>query len=121
MLKDILFKIQSFEDNQGSAVFGITLNPEADIYKAHFPGHPITPGVCIVQIVVELLNEYLKENHKLSLAKNIKYLQVISPVDTPNIAVELKKIVVDGDTVSVQATISNDVTLFTKMSIQCTK
>ena len=31
----------------------LRLNPDHPIYHAHFPGNPITPGVCIVQIVGE--------------------------------------------------------------------
>ena len=35
----------------------IRLNPDHEIYRAHFPGNPITPGVCIVQIISEVLGE----------------------------------------------------------------
>ena len=30
----------------------IQLHPEHVIYQAHFPGSPITPGVCIIQYKV---------------------------------------------------------------------
>lgn len=121
ILKDRLYKIQSFEDNESRVVYEISLIPESEIYKAHFPNKPITPGVCIVQFVVELLNEYLKEGYKLSFAKNIKYLQVVSPIDNPNVSVELKKIMLVENHVTLQAVVSNNDQIFAKMTIQCEK
>lgn len=121
ILKNSLYKIQSHQENNDSVVYEILLLLDSDIYKAHFPNNPITPGVCIVQIVVELLNNYLNVDCKLSFAKNIKYLQVINPVETPNITIELKKIMQNEKEVSLQAVVSRKELLFTKLSLQCVK
>ena len=52
-----LYSIISRTDGEGRCDFTIELNPQHFIYKAHFPGEPITPGVCIMQIAKELLEE----------------------------------------------------------------
>lgn len=118
-LNNNLFKILSQNSTSTGVIYELSLLVESKIYKAHFPGMPITPGVCIAQIVEELLCEYMQEEYKLSEAKNIKYLQVISPVDTPKINVELKKIVKSDDAVSLQAVVYNGDSVFTKLSIKC--
>ena len=33
----------------------VRLNPAHVIYQAHFPGRPITPGACQIQMVTEIL------------------------------------------------------------------
>ena len=56
-LRDSLYTIVSEFKGDGRHDFNIKLDPEHFIYKAHFPGEPITPGVCIMQIAKELLEE----------------------------------------------------------------
>lgn len=61
----------------------VILNASHGIYKAHFPGNPITPGVCLLQMALEILNANFDRNLRLVYAKNIKYLKVINPVENP--------------------------------------
>ncbi len=55
-LIDNLYSINAREfDNMGDkAIFGISLNADNVIYKAHFPSNPITPGVCLIQMALEI-------------------------------------------------------------------
>ncbi len=80
-LKNEMFTI--VEDN-GQQV-KIRLNPDHEIYRAHFPGNPITPGVCIVQIIGEVLGG--QQNRKLALDSivNLKFVSTISPVEDPEV------------------------------------
>lgn len=73
----------------------IELNAYHLIYQAHFPGNPITPGVCIVQIIGELLGGRLNRKLSLSRISNLKFNSTISPVQNP---------VVDVNFTSVEAT-----------------
>lgn len=59
--------------------FDVRLNPDHFIFKAHFPGHPITPGVCLMQMVAELAS--MAEGCELYVRniKNVKYTGVVSP------------------------------------------
>ena len=47
--------------------------PESPIYAAHFPEYPITPGVCLVQMTLELMGCTLKG------AKDIKFVMPVFP------------------------------------------
>lgn len=57
----------------------IRLNPSHEIFKGHFPGNPILPGVCIIQILKEILMYKLNKNLTLNRAGSVKYLSFINP------------------------------------------
>ena len=57
----------------------IRLNPSHEIFKGHFPGNPILPGVCIIQILKEILMNQLNKNLTFNHAGSIKYFSIINP------------------------------------------
>lgn len=77
------------------AEFTIRLNPEHKIYRAHFPGDPITPGVCIIQIGLELLGLALGCGLELCRVKNVKFLSILRPAGVP-VTVSIRKITEEG-------------------------
>lgn len=89
--------------------FVLALNPSCFIYQAHFPGEPITPGVCIVQMGAELLEDLLGESlqKKVELeickVKNVKFLSVITPKETTVITYRMKKVEMSEDGSEVKA------------------
>ena len=78
-LKGDFFQIISTTpaDNGFAAI--VRLNPDHIIYKGHFPGHPVTPGVIQLQIIHELLEEYTGNKLKLNTISNCKFLKVLDP------------------------------------------
>ena len=117
ILKNILYKIASSNAEEKS--FNLELVPDCLIYLAHFPEQPITPGVCIIQIASELLNELLQSDFELITVSNAKFLAVINPLETNSVIYTFKKVVVDEDTktVKVSVIVSNPETIFTKLSL----
>lgn len=69
MLEGVLYEVVSREE--GSAV--VRLLPDSPVYAAHFPGYPITPGVTIVQMALDLMDR------RLSGAKDIKFVEPVLP------------------------------------------
>lgn len=118
ILQDNLFTIVSQHKEEESVVFQVCLHPEWPIYKAHFPGHPITPGVCVVQMVQELLQGLLQRELCLRQAKNVKYLSIISPEEITDLTITFSKIeeLPDGN-LKVQAQVANGESLCTKLSV----
>ncbi len=120
-LKNSLYNIINSEPTAKGVRFDIQLNPEHTIYKAHFPGQPITPGVCIVQIAVELLEEHLNAALQLKTAKNVKFLSVISPCENQCISYELQNISEEDDMVKWQTVVTSSLNNFAKLSLVCQK
>ena len=116
-LQDNLYTIVSRQGQEGATAFQVRLNPEWPIYKAHFPGHPITPGVCIVQMVQELLQRALHRDVTLRKAKNVKYLAIISPEEVNELTVSFTKIeTLEDGSLKVQAQVAAGETIYTKLS-----
>lgn len=119
ILKNSLYTIAD-KRMEGSGIFyQILLDKNHFIYKAHFPNEPITPGVCIIQIAKELLEDYLHEEYEISYVKNIKFLSVLSPLSTPSVAYVFDKITILPETneCKTQVQVQQDNVLFAKLSI----
>lgn len=110
LLKNSLYTIEKSEkltssDEMVGGIFLLRLNPDHVIYQAHFPGEPITPGVCIVQMGKELMEELLDKSLEVARVKNVKFLSVISPKDTTSITYTFRKIEWSADGKEVKAQI----------------
>lgn len=81
--------IQSWEPEEGRLVSRIRLRREHWIYQAHFPAMPVTPGVCVLQMIGELLAARWEHPLQLAYGKNIKFLRLINPEEYPEIEVDL--------------------------------
>lgn len=101
--------------------YDIKLDATHFIYQAHFPNEPITPGVCIIQITKELLEDYLTKKMDINQIKNVKFLSVISPITTPQLSCIFDNITPDehSDTFRVQAHLQSDNNPLAKLSFTC--
>jgi len=61
----------------------ITINKDHDIFKGHFPGNAVTPGVCMMQIIKELLEKALDSELILQSVQNAKFTSIINPQIDP--------------------------------------
>lgn len=117
MLLNSFFHIIKEESVGDGFSVEIGLNPVHEIYKAHFPGQPVTPGVCQIQIVTELLALHLGKDVCLTDIKNVKYMSVISPEKVTRLSVCFLKILSENDAYKVTVVLKWDEQLFSKMSM----
>jgi 3-hydroxyacyl-[acyl-carrier-protein] dehydratase len=68
----------------------LTLNAGHPIFAAHFPGQPVVPGACAVQMVEELLSHVFAGEYALISAGQIKFLTPIDPRRHPRIEAVLR-------------------------------
>ena len=104
MLEGVLYTVVSKEENSAT----VRLLPESPIYKAHFPEYPITPGVTLLQIALELMGK------KLVGAKEIKFVAPVLPGDGTEVRFEWE--FKEENTVSVSI-LSMDGTQYARMSL----
>ena len=74
----------------GEASAVLVLNPDHAIFAGHFPGEPVVPGACLLQIVEELLSHILETDYRLVNARQIKFLTPIDPRRHPRIEAVLQ-------------------------------
>ena len=116
-LKDNFFRVKNFCQTETGFDYIIELNPEHFIYQAHFPENPITPGVCIIQMVKELSVEIVKCNLFLKKIHNVKFLNVINPLENRDVTFSISMSSEKKDTHKISATVYNDTNLFAKLSM----
>lgn len=117
LLKNSLYNIKS--QDALNSVFNIELNPDCFIYKAHFPELPITPGVCIIQVAMELFSELCGVALDLESVANAKFLSVINPEITKNLTYSFNKITISDESslYKVSVVVADEDTIYTKLSL----
>lgn len=102
------------------AAFSATLRtvPDHPIYRSHFPKHPVTPGVLLVQLVCELSSQVWGQSLTIGCVKNVKYLNQLNPVETPTFSVSVSR-TEDAGGVKLSAQVFDGERLFAKVSLLC--
>ena len=118
---DSLYSVTQSRKTEGGFEFDISLFPGHFIYKAHFPGEPITPGVCIIQIATELFSIAMDAPMNLYSAKNVKFLKIVSPSERTDFSFTFSKIVVEGDLFKFACNLSAEIEIYAKLSLICRK
>jgi 3-hydroxyacyl-[acyl-carrier-protein] dehydratase len=90
LLLNDLYTIQSISGMEKTIQATVLLHAEHAIFKGHFPGQPILPGVCMLEMISEITGSHLKQSFRIKAAPLIKYLNMIDPKKDPLIHFEIK-------------------------------
>lgn len=115
MLIEGLYTVLNFEKEEQTVNATVKLNPEHEVFKGHFPGNPVMPGVCMIQMIKELTEEATQMNLSLSVASNIKFMAIINPEKNDTIQLTIQISEVDGQ-IKVKNTVSFEETLALKLN-----
>ncbi|TYA52328.1 hotdog family protein [Formosa maritima] len=88
LLKDF-YKVTNLVVAENLATAYITINKNHEIFKGHFPGNPVTPGVCMMQIIKELTEQIVDKKLFMESSSNVKFMAIINPEITPDLVLEL--------------------------------
>jgi 3-hydroxyacyl-[acyl-carrier-protein] dehydratase len=89
LLKDF-YTITSLEKTAETKYLAtILINEEHEVFKGHFPGNPIMPGVCMMQIIKELTEQITSNSLFMQSLSNVKFMALINPFNTPELRLEL--------------------------------
>jgi len=116
LIKDF-YKIQEIRPNDSRISASIRLNPEHEVYKGHFPGQPVVPGVFQLQIVKEILEESLGQELFMGKVSSAKYLKIITPEKSGKLQITIDYQKTDEDAYKVNAIIGSGETIFTKVKM----
>ena len=114
---DEIFILQSIEDTENGFTTLLRCIPNHLIYQAHFPGNPITPGACLLQTAGEVLQQKLGRPLFLKASKNIKYLNVLVPVEGKEVRFTYSNLVETENECKAQVVIADEASVYTKMSL----
>ncbi|WP_430614469.1 3-hydroxyacyl-ACP dehydratase [Flavobacterium sp. JP2137] len=117
LLKDF-YSVESLEkkDDKNYIVW-IKLNKTHDIFKGHFPNNPVTPGVCMMQIIKELSEDFTGQKLFMSVVSNVKFMALINPEIHSDLRLEINLATdVDQAQYKVKTTATYEQTVALKMS-----
>jgi 3-hydroxyacyl-[acyl-carrier-protein] dehydratase len=114
---DNLFILNSIDGTENGFTALLRCNPGHLIYQAHFPGNPITPGACLLQTAGEVLQQKLGRPLFLKASKNIKYLNVLVPVEGKEVRFTYSNLVETENECKAQVVIADEASVYTKMSL----
>lgn len=115
MLIEGLYKVTATENTSEGILAKVHLNKDHAIFKGHFPGNPVMPGVCMIQIIKELTEKATGKNLFLAVSSNIKFMAIINPEKNPNIQVAIDIAEENGE-VKVKNTTSFEGTVALKLN-----
>ncbi|HYI78754.1 MAG TPA: hypothetical protein VEW65_14120 [Chryseolinea sp.] len=89
ILLNDFYTIQDRTSSPGVVKAIISINKEHHILEGHFPGLPVVPGVCMLQIVREIMEVNSNKKLKITEADSMKFLSVINPEQNKDVEVTI--------------------------------
>jgi 3-hydroxyacyl-[acyl-carrier-protein] dehydratase len=74
-----IFRIIKTELSDGKIIAKISINPQSEIFTGHFPGQPVVPGACILQLVKDVLGDAVQKPLQLIKAEQLKFISMLVP------------------------------------------
>jgi 3-hydroxyacyl-[acyl-carrier-protein] dehydratase len=90
MLSGNFFTIQTVAVDAGSIQATLQMNASHPIFEGHFPGQPVVPGVCMLQMIKEIVELVIKAETRIVSAAEIKFLAVVHPVENNKVQAQIK-------------------------------
>ena len=116
VLKDFYKVISEEKTTDSKYVITILVNEKHEVFKGHFPGNPIMPGVCMIQIIKELTENITQSTLMIQTLSNVKFMALINPEATPELRLELDIVTTEDDLVKVKNTTYFNDTVALKLS-----
>ncbi len=79
MLLNDFFTIENKASSATEISAALVINAEHKIFEGHFPNQPVVPGVCMMQMVKEILELVVGKATRLAEAVDMKFLAIIDP------------------------------------------
>ena len=86
LIKDY-YTINNICKEEGRTVFQISLNPDCKVYEGHFPGEPVSPGVCNIQMIKECAEQVSGKTLFLNNLQQCRLTTLVTPLAHPQLEV----------------------------------
>lgn len=111
---DGLYTVESIVPEEGHVVADVRLNPEHAIFAGHFPGNPVVPGVCSIQMIKDTVALGMSRKVLLVDAPSIKFVAGIDPRESPLVRITAECDPAVEGRIAVRATVTNAGKTFVK-------
>ncbi|MBK0369539.1 hotdog family protein [Flavobacterium agrisoli] len=116
VLKDFYQILSEEKTADAKHTITILVNEKHEIFKGHFPGNPIMPGVCMIQIIKEVTENLTQKTLMMQTLSNVKFMALINPEVNPELRLELDISLTEDNLVKVKNTTYFNDTVALKLS-----
>lgn len=89
MLLNKYFTIRERRKDETGSNFLISLNPDHQVYQGHFPGDPICPGVCSIQMIRECAEIVLGQRLTIGTVSQCRFMELLTPSKNKDLLLKL--------------------------------
>ena len=114
MLQGDFYTVSEVNVDGNALKANLILNVKHKIFEGHFPGHPVVPGVCMMQMVKDMLELQLDRETRLEKASTMKFLNMINPEVNSAVKIEVKQSIADDGKINVDAQLFGEGMVFFK-------
>lgn len=100
LLKDFYTLINTTGED-GKFLTKIKINKDHEVYKGHFPGRPVTPGVILMHLFKEEAERITECKLQLIKGNNVKFIAVVDPNVDAHLLLE-SEITTKGDEIKLK-------------------
>lgn len=106
LLDNRYYQLISQEIAEGKGCFRIRLLPDCEVYRGHFPGNPVCPGVCQIELIKECASRLTGRDLRIQTVQQCRLTALASPTVCPELEVDVLASPAEGG-VLVKASISD--------------
>ncbi|NOU45986.1 MAG: 3-hydroxyacyl-ACP dehydratase [Bacteroidales bacterium] len=103
-----LYVIESSECSGEILRVSIRIMRDHPVFEGHFPGNPVLPGVCTLQIGGELLSKFMEQKLRLVKSENIKFMSLVIPAENTILIYEISFSKKEENILSVKCTVTGN-------------
>ena len=118
ILLNDFFNINDTESSATEIWAAISINADHKIFEGHFPNQPVVPGVCMMQMIKEIVEHVLDIQTNLTQAADMKFLSVINPHVNNNVQATIKYSSEENGAINIVASIYKDELVHFKCKVQ---
>ena len=120
LIKDY-YTIENVSKQENGVVrFGISLNADCPVYEGHFPGEPVSPGVCNIQMIKECAEQVAGKSLLLNNLQQCRLTTLVTPIQHPQVEVTIL-LEEKGDAYKLKATIGKDEDVYLDLKAELTE
>ncbi len=108
MLLNDFFTINKKESSATEIWAELLINADHKIFEGHFPNQPIVPGVCMMQMVKEVLEHIIGKKTNLVKAAEMKFLAILDPRKNNLVHASIKYTIAENGSINITGSLFKD-------------
>lgn len=104
MFQNSLYRIDTVDRGD----YSVSFDGHHRIFASHFPGKPVLPGACIIEMTRQMASDYFGSSLDIIRCRMVKFLKMIEPEEVSSAVFSFGTIEDKPDTVRISTIVRSD-------------